>query len=204
MPRGRPREFDADKALDAALMLFWRRGYEGASLAALTRAMRINTPSLYAAFGSKEKLFHKALERYLQKPASYLPAALKEPTARGAVEKLFRGAIRMVMNRRHPDGCMLVQGALACGPEAEPIRRELNRCRAAAETALRRRFELAAAKRDLPPGADAAQLARFIITLLWGLSVQAAGGASRAQLQSVADFAMRCWPSTSTKLKSIK
>lgn len=202
MPRGRPKEFDIDRALDAALLLFWRYGYEGTSLAALTNAMGINAPSLYAAFGSKEMLFQKALERYLRRPASYLPEALKEPTARQAVEKLFRGAIAMVMHPRHPDGCMLVQGALACGPIAEPIRKELNRRRAAAETAVRRRFEQAMADRELPPSADASRLARFIITLLWGLSVQAAGGATRAQLQEVADFAMRCWPQKSGTRKS--
>src|SRR5437867_1876189 len=98
MPKGRPREFDAEQALDAALLLFWRHGYEGTSLAALTDAMGINTPSLYAAFGSKEMLFRRALDRYLQKPASYLPTALKEPTARGAAEKILSGAINMVMN----------------------------------------------------------------------------------------------------------
>src|SRR4051794_13410816 len=97
-PKGRPREFDADQALDAALMLFWRHGYEGTSLAALTEAMGINVPSLYAAFGNKEALFRKALDRYVQRPASYLPNALKEPTARRAVEQLFRGAVGMVMN----------------------------------------------------------------------------------------------------------
>src|SRR5579884_3740938 len=125
MPRGRPRQFDTDEALDAALLLFWRHGYEGTSLAALTRAMRINGPSLYAAFGNKESLFRKALDRYIQGPASYLPNALKEPTARGAVEKLFAGAIEMVMHPRHPDGCLLVQGALASGPECQSIAKEL-------------------------------------------------------------------------------
>src|SRR5436309_14644120 len=110
MPRGRPREFDTDKALDAALLLFWRHGYEGTSLTALTGAMGINVPSLYAAFGNKEALFRKALDRYLQKPASYLPAALEEPTARRAAERLVHGAIEMVMHPRHPDGCLLVQG----------------------------------------------------------------------------------------------
>jgi|SRR5438552_14380481 len=193
MAQGRPREFDADKALDAALLLFWRHGYEGTSLAALTHAMGINMPSLYAAFGNKEMLFRKALDRYLQGPASYLPTALKERTARGAAEKLFRGAINMAMNPRHPDGCLLVQGALAAGPVAESIRKELSLRRAAAESAVRRRFERAVAGGDLPGGADPAALARFIITVIWGMSVQAAGGATRAQLKQVAGRAMQCW-----------
>lgn len=194
MPRGRPRTFDTDKALDAALLLFWRYGYEGTSLAALTEAMGINVPSLYAAFGNKETLFKKALNRYLQNPASYLPKALEQPTARRAVEKLFRGAIDMVMNPRHPDGCMLVQGALASGPTAASVRKELSLCRAAAEAAVRRRFEHAIAEGDLPANAHAAKLARYILTVLWGLSVQAAGGATRAQLKAVVHLALRSWP----------
>jgi AcrR family transcriptional regulator len=194
MAKGRPREFDTDKALDAALLLFWRHGYEGTSLAALTRAMGVNTPSLYAAFGNKEALFRRAVDRYIQKPAAYLPNALKEPTARGAVEKLFTGAIQMVMNPRHPDGCLLVHGALASGPQAESIRAELARRRAGAEGLVRQRFERAIEEGDLPDDADPVKLARYVVTLLWGLSVQAAGGASHAQLQDVAELALRCWP----------
>ena len=194
MPKGRPRQFDLDRALDAALLLFWRHGYEGTSVAALTKAMKINVPSLYAAFGNKETLFQKALARYLQKPASYLPNALAEPTARRVVEKLFRGAIDMAMNPRHPDGCLLVQGALASGPAAASIRQELSLRRTAAEAAVRRRFKRAIAEADLPASVDAAQLARYVCTVLWGLSVQAAGGANRAQLKRVVEFALRCWP----------
>jgi len=194
MPKGRPREFDADKALDAALLLFWRRGYEGTSLSALTDAMGINMPSLYAAFGNKEMLFKKALQRYLQGPAYYLPNALKESTARGAVEKLFAGAIKMVMHPRHPDGCLLVHGALASGPDADNARKELSRIRTAAESAVRHRFEHAITSGDLPASVDAAKLARYVITVVWGLSVQGAGGATRTQLKEVAELAMRSWP----------
>src|SRR4051812_12955618 len=125
MPRGRPREFNVEEALDAALLVFWRHGYEGASVAALASAMGINGPSLYAAFGDKESLFAKALDRYLQKPASYLPKALQEPDARRAVEQLFRGAIDMVMNPAHPNGCLLVQGALASVPASDDVRLQL-------------------------------------------------------------------------------
>jgi AcrR family transcriptional regulator len=194
MRRGRPREFDIDAALDAALLLFWRHGYEGVSMAMLTEAMGVNAPSLYAAFGSKEMLFQRALERYLERPASYLPMALQEPTARKAVEQLFRGAIEMVMNPRHPDGCLLVQGALASGPVAEPVRKELNRRRAGAEMLVRKRLECAIEEGDLPKSVDPANLARFIITVIWGMSVQASGGATREQLQDVAELALGCLP----------
>jgi AcrR family transcriptional regulator len=202
MHKGRPREFDVQKALDAALLLFWHHGYEGTSLAALTKAMGINVPSLYAAFGNKETLFKKVLERYLQNPASYLPKALEQPTARRAVQKLFLGAIDMVMNPRHPDGCLLVQGALASGPAAASIRKQLSLRRASAEAAVRRRFERAIADGDLPKTVNAARLARYILTVLWGLSVQAAGGATRAQLKEVAHLAMRAWPSHPSRARS--
>jgi AcrR family transcriptional regulator len=195
MPRGRPREFDTEKALERALGLFWRHGYEGTSTAALTDAMGINAPSLYAAFGSKEELFRKAVERYLQKPASYLPNALKAPTAREAAEALFRGAVNMTSNPRNPDGCLLVQGALAAGPMAREVREDLARRRAGAEAAVRRRFARAVEEGDLPPTVDAAKLARFIVTVIWGMSVQAAGGATRTELEAIAEMAMRSWPS---------
>lgn len=194
MPRGRPREFDTEKALDAALSLFWRHGYEGVSIAALSEATGINAPSLYAAFGNKENLFCKVVDRYVQKPASYLRKALREPTARAVAEKALSGAIDMIMHPRHPDGCLLVHGALAVGPDADSIRKELNRRRAAAERAVCRRLEQAKASGDLTATADPAQLARFLMTVIWGLAVQAAGGANRSQLQETAEIAMQCWP----------
>ncbi|MGN6370330.1 MAG: TetR/AcrR family transcriptional regulator [Phycisphaerae bacterium] len=194
MAKGRPRQFDEEEALDAALLLFWRRGYEGTSLAALTEAMGINMPSLYAAFGNKEALFRRVLERYLHGPASYLSKALAEPSARGAAETLFRGAINMTMDQRHPDGCLLVHGALVSGPGTEGVRKELAAWRGKAQGAVQQRFERAVAEGDLPAGTDAGKLAGYITTMVWGLSVQAAGGATRRQLEDAAAFAMRAWP----------
>src|SRR5204862_7915530 len=110
MPKGRPREFDVDEALDRALGVFWRRGYEGATLADLTEAMGINRPSLYAAFGSKEELFRKALDRYVEGPAACVREALNEPTARAVAERLLGGSIALVTDRRNPRGRLIVQG----------------------------------------------------------------------------------------------
>src|ERR1700745_989586 len=116
---GRPRTFDAEKALGEALNVFWRKGYEGASLSDLTEAMGINRPSMYAAFGDKRSLFHKALERYSDGPALFMREALNEKTARGVAERLLRGAVEMNTSPGNPPGCLMVQGALACGTEAE-------------------------------------------------------------------------------------
>src|SRR5260370_37340953 len=115
---GRPRGFDADRALDRALAIFWRNGYEGASLPALTKAMGINRPSLYAAFGNKEALFRKAVDRYERGAAGYAPRALKQPTARKVIAALLEGIVALLTRPRNPGGCLMVQGALACGENA--------------------------------------------------------------------------------------
>jgi AcrR family transcriptional regulator len=195
-PRGRPRAFDAERALDAALKVFWRKGYEGASLPALTKAMGISRPSLYAAFGNKENLFRRAVDRYAEGPASYFREALTARTARGVVERLFRGATEMLTQPHNPRGCLSVQGALACGDDAAGPRKELAARRARGEALLRERFERARAEGDLPPRSDPADLARYAATVVWGMSVQAAGGAGRTELRRVATMALRAWPET--------
>src|SRR3954469_23834194 len=148
--RGRPRSFDEGKALDAALDVFWRKGYEGASLSDLTDAMGINRPSLYAAFGNKEKLFGLALDRYAEGPAGYVAEALEAPTARAVFEQLLRGAIDVATKPCNPGGCLAVQGALACGDDAEPARRELAKRRSASEALVRERLRRARGEGDLP------------------------------------------------------
>lgn len=194
IPRGRPREFCTEQALDRALEVFWRKGYEGASLPDLTAAMGISRPSLYAAYQSKQELFRRAVERYLEGPAAHVRAALNEPTARQVAERLLAGGIALATNKQNPPGCFLVHGALVCGDAAADARRQLDKCRAAGETALRKRFERAVKEGDLPRTANPADLARWITTLNYGLAVQAAGGATRGQLQSVARLALAAWP----------
>jgi len=194
MAMGRPRIFDVRKALDAALRLFWRHGYEGASLVELTEAMHINKPSLYAAFGSKEALFRRAVASYDEKYGNYFRDALAQPTARLVAEKLMLAAIRQSTRPGHPRGCLLVQGALASSTAAAPIKETLGKYRADAEAQIRARFERAMAEGDLDADADPSQLARFIWTVNLGLAVQAAGGASKERLADVVALAMKSWP----------
>ncbi len=192
MAAGRPRSFDADTALEAALRVFWKKGYEGASLPDLTAAMGINRPSLYAAFGNKEELFRKALERYAARACGYVTEALARPTAHEVAVAFLRG-VAAAQTNGGPKGCLMVQGALTCSDAAEPIRQELAERRKATEGRLRERFERAAAEGDLPVGQDPAVLARYLTTVSQGMAVQASGGATCDQLMTVADVALAAW-----------
>jgi len=193
-PRGRPRAFDADVALDRAMHVFWAKGYEGASLSDLTQAMRINRPSLYAAFGNKEQLFRKVLDRYMNGPLAYFGRALGATKARDVVEQLFLGAAKMAGDPRLPSGCLMVQAALAVGNSARSVRKEAAGRRAAGEVALRRRLQRAKREGDLPKNSDPAELAGCVMTVLRGMAVQGADGASPDQLRRVAQLALRAWP----------
>jgi AcrR family transcriptional regulator len=189
---GRPRAFDPDAALDRAMHVFWDKGYEGASLADLTRAMRINRPSLYAAFGNKAQLFGKVLDRYMEGPVVYFGKALAAPKVRDVVEEIFLGTAKMADDLSTPAGCLMVQGALACGDAA--VRKEVAARRAAVEVILCRRFQRAKREGDLPKNSDPGELAGYVMTVVRGMAVQSAGGASSDQLRRVAQIALRAWP----------
>jgi AcrR family transcriptional regulator len=191
---GRPRSFEPGEALDAAMKVFWCKGYEGASLSDLTKAMGINRPSLYAAFGDKESLFRKVLDRYDQGPAAYVREALNQPTARAVVERLMEGAAELGTASGNPRGCLFVQSALACGDKAEGIRNDLILRRDAGEKAVRQRLKRAQAEGDLPRDANPADLARYVVTVIQGIAVQAASGAARPELRRVIQTALRAWP----------
>lgn len=194
MAMGRPREFDADKALDQALDVFWRNGYEGASIADLTQAMGINPPSLYAAFGNKLGLFRKAIDRYIQQRTEFWNDALKIPTARGMVEHLLRSSADFMTEDCNPPGCMLVRSSLSCSEAEAAMQRELASRRAEGEIRLRERLESAKASGELSEDFLPEDFARYIITVLEGMSVRAAGGATREELHKIADMTMRAWP----------
>ncbi|MFI6339452.1 TetR/AcrR family transcriptional regulator [Streptomyces sp. NPDC050535] len=194
-PIGRPRGFDADEALEQAMRVFWEQGYEGAGLTDLTGAMGITRTSMYAAFGNKEELFRKALERYTEGPASYAARALREPTARQVATAFLDGSVRATTRPGCPSGCLGVQGALAVGDPGRNARDALVAWRNDAVLVLRDRFQRAVDEGDLPPDADSGLLARYLMTVANGIAVQAAGGATRDDVQQVADMALHSWPS---------
>jgi AcrR family transcriptional regulator len=191
---GRPRAFDSDVALERAMHVFWAKGYEGAALSDLTRAMRINRPSLYAAFGNKEQLFRKVLNRYADGPLAYFGKALAAAKARSVIEQILFGAADMASDPKLPAGCLMVQGALACGDAAGTVQKETTARRVASEVALRRRLQRAKREGDLPRNAAPSELARYAMTVLQGMAVQGANGANRDQLRRVARIALRAIP----------
>jgi len=191
---GRPRTFNKEQALDQALEVFWRKGYEGASICDLTVAMGINPPSLYAAFGNKEALFRQALDRYAETRAGFIREALAVAKARDGIMALLRGTAQSLADKSSPAGCLLVQGIAGAGDHAQCIRDELTARRAASQKAIRERLKRAQAEGELPADADPAALARYFSTVIQGMAIQAASGASRKELERVAETAMRAWP----------
>ena len=191
---GRPRAFDEETVLDRAAEVFWRRGYEGTSLSALTTAMGINRPSLYATFGSKELLFKRAFTRYHERQVAIARAALDQPTAYASIEAFLRSSADGLTAEDHPPGCLSIQGGLACAPENAPIAESLAAGRGATEAALQQRLSRAAAEGEIPADVDPRALARFVMALSEGHAVHAAAGAGRADLHASVDIAMRAMP----------
>jgi AcrR family transcriptional regulator len=191
---GRARAFDADEALERAMTVFWARGYEGTSVSDLTEAMGINRPSLYATYGNKEELFRKALERYGEGPTSYEREALAQPTAREVAEGLLRGAADVQTDPDTPAGCLATLGTTYCAEDSSPAGKILIASRVAGHAAIRARLERARAEGDLPADADPKALTHYIGTVVCGMAVLAASGATRKELERVIELTMRAWP----------
>ena len=194
MQRGRPRNFDKAEALDAALELFWKHGYEGTSMAMLIESIGVNVASLYAAFGNKESLFAQCVERYSELNGDLYHESLKKKTARDVSHSILEGEVELVTRRGTPDGCLMIQGALTTSPDAERVRQMMVEMRAMAERWMANRFRQAVVEGDLPSDADPAALACYLMTLNSGLAVQAKSGVGKKQLLKVVELAMRGWP----------
>ena len=188
---GRPRAFDKDKALDAAMRVFWAKSYEGATISDLTEAMGINRSSMYAAFGDKESLYKQAMARYREGPMTYIRRALEKPTLREVLESLLQGTVDFLSTPGNPKGCLSVQGALACGTTAEPVKEATIDWRRQGEAAIRKRLRRAQREGDWIGNLDAADLTRFISSIMAGIAVQAASGLSKSEMSRIAEIALR-------------
>ncbi len=191
---GRPRAFDEDVALEKAMHVFWRKGYDATSISDLTEAMQINPPSLYAAFGNKESLFLRVLERYGEGPASFVRQALAAPTAREVAEKRLYCLVDSLCDTKRPPGCLAVQATAKCGDASTPMGQKLNEFCCGSHQAFVDRFKRAKDEGDLPADSDPVALSRYLNAVAQGISLQAVSGATREELRQVADLAMRSWP----------
>lgn len=193
MAVGRPREFDPDRVLEIAMTLFWEHGYDGVSITDLTDATGINRRSIYAAFGSKERLFYRAVDRYMAGPGGFVAAAMAQSTAWEVAYATVHGAVEAYTDPTTPRGCMVVQGALAAGADAASIQADLAHRRADGVKLLADRFAVAQENGELP-GVDPMVISRWINAVNQGISVQASSGATREELHAVADQALAGWP----------
>ncbi|NUS05287.1 MAG: TetR/AcrR family transcriptional regulator [Nonomuraea sp.] len=195
----RQRAFDRDAALESALRAFWRHGYEATSIAELTAAMGIRPPSLYAAFGDKQRLFEEAVHRYQETYGAFTTRALtEEPTGRRAIERVLRESAAEYAGADHPSGCLIISAAVNCGPESAEVEELLRGFREEAKAALRRRIDDDVRAGRLAPDTDADALATYFAAVIQGMSTQSRDGASHARLLAVAELAMTAYPATAT------
>jgi AcrR family transcriptional regulator len=176
------------------MRVFWEKGYEGTSLDDLTKAMGINRSSLYAAFGDKEKLFRRVMERYEAGPMAFVPEAFQEPTARGVIEGLLRGTAKFLSDPTHPRGCLSLQGGLTCGAGAEGTKQAMIDWRRGGQARLEERLQLAQRQGDIGKDVKPRDLARYVVIVMNGLSIQAANGATPVELNRAVEMALRCMP----------
>src|SRR5260370_19676443 len=188
---GRPRGFDEDAALDAAIRVFWEEGYEGATLASLTGAMRINRSSMFAAFGNKEALFKKAFERYVSVHLAHIWEALEKPTIRECIEHALRKNVDFLSTPGNPNGCLSVHEALATGPEGDSVKQWLIQGRKHGQGMVWRGIETAKEDGELPADTDPGAYARYLETLIQGLGVQGANGATKPDINNMSHLALK-------------
>jgi AcrR family transcriptional regulator len=191
---GRPRNFREDEALNAAMRIFWEKGYEGTSLDDLTGAMKINRSSLYSTFGDKEALFRRVMKQYSSGPLSFMSEALNLKTARAVVEALLRMSVKFLGDPSHPPGCLSIQGGLACGSGNEEVKQAMVNSRRSGLAQLQKRLQRARAEGDLRKSVDPKDFARLIIIVMNGLGIQAVNGATPAEMNRAVDLALQSLP----------
>jgi AcrR family transcriptional regulator len=188
---GRPISFDKDAALEAAMLLFWERGFEGTSMADLTQAMGLSPSSIYAAFGHKQALFQLAVKRYMDTRAQYARVALEEPTLEKVVRALFDNTVAFLTSSGHPPTCMTLAGAMGCSADAAPARNLMTEIRRQNEVAMKERFLQARKSEELSKDVNVDDYTRYLSSILAGLSIQAANGSTKAELKRTAEMALQ-------------
>lgn len=194
MAKGRPRAFDTEQAIDDAIIVFWRQGYRATSLSDLTEAMGINRPSMYAAFGDKEQLFLKVLDRYRQKFAMPIGAALQENLdTKSAIALLLQRTVEIHTNTSLPRGCLIVNSTLECCGWSDSLEQKLAEYHALTEAAIYERLQQGQLKGDVERDVDIRALAQFYNGVMQGIAVLAKVQTNPVMVRNIAETAMRAW-----------
>lgn len=188
---GRPISFDKDTALEAAMLLFWERGFEGTCMTSLTQAMGLSPSSIYAAFGDKQALFRLAVKRYMETRAQYATEALEQPTLEKVVRALFDNTVAFLTTPGHPPTCMTLAGAMGCSVDAAPARDLMTEIRRQNEVAMKERFLQARKNGELSKDTNVDDYTRYLSSILAGLSIQAANGSTKVELKRTVRMALR-------------
>lgn len=191
---GRPLSFDRDAALQQAMLAFWRHGYETTSISELTQAMGITAPSLYAAFGDKQRLFLEAMRLYAGSPYELDAALAEAPTARAAAQRMLYAAAKAFTTEAMPKGCLLASATASGSAASADVQKEVANIRRDIQQRLQRRIEQDIAQNALPTGTESAALAALVIALIQGMSVLARDGADQQSLLPMIDIALTAWP----------
>ena len=202
--RGRPAVFDRAVALQAAVKLFWERGYEGTSFDDLISAMGISASSFYNSFGSKEALYCEATRSYLEWSGQWFFAILNDPSidTKTAFARLFESTAEEFTRGDHPPGCMISLAGTHCPPGMKNIREMMVEHRAFSEAAMAERIQRGIKAGDVSEDTDCNMLAAYYSAVARGLSVQARDGASREKLVEIGRLAMRAWPAGNARGRS--
>ncbi len=193
-PLGRPRKFDKDAALEKAVELFRRKGYEATSMTDITETLGINRPSVYAAFGNKETLFAQVLAQYIEGPTAYLDEVLSEKTSKEVVRQLLIQSVDLLTSLEKSTGCLAVMSSVSSELGSVGIRQKIVDSLNRYEKKLVQRFERAIEEGDLPDGSNPQFLSKYVLTIHKGLSVQASNGASKEELYGVVEVLLQGWP----------
>lgn len=191
---GRPLSFDRSMALDRAMETFWRYGYDGASINILTAEMSITAPSLYTAFGDKQRLYLEALDRYMHRPGLDLTDLLENsPTAYDAIKQMLVGGAKQQTRPRQPRGCMLMSASVNTPAESSLEKAVIQR-RKAVQKMIEQRISRGVEDGDVPRETSVTDIANFYVMVLQGMSVQARDGAGQKDLLAVVNQSLMCWP----------
>ena len=192
--RGRPKCFDEQEALQKAMMLFWKYGYEATAMSDLTKALNLTAPSIYSTFGDKSQLFHACLDYYLKHEACSLDLIFQQAeTAKVAIELYLYENLKKLLQQDKPTGCMLVTATMNCSEQHQSLQHDLLLKRQQVKEKIYQCLQQGVEDGDLSSDADIQAMTDYYSTVIQGLTMQARDGVAIEQLENVVTLALKTW-----------